>query len=141
MYLKGGQILIGNDRVVQILKEKNLLPKWVRDDFPLPPDPENKLIFVRKKVNNKLSFVATDPSGLTMEKYMNYQEMTEKVREGAHARRATWKADEKLWSDGKILIHNTPYFGEPFNQGIQGYPYVCEQVDVFATDWELCAAC
>lgn len=70
---------------------------------------------------------------------MNYTEMTEKVREGAHARRGTWKPGERLWSDGKILIHNTPYANEPFNQFIQGYVYVCEQVDVFATDWELCA--
>jgi hypothetical protein len=69
---------------------------------------------------------------------MNYSQMAEIVREGKHARRSTWKEGEKVWSDGKILIHNTPYFGEPFNQAIQGYPYVCEQVDVFATDWELC---
>ena len=75
------------------------------------------------------------------EMFMNFNTMVEKTREGKHARRHAWKEGEKLWSDGKILIHNTPYFGEPLNQAIQGYSYVCEQVDVVADDWELVSAC
>lgn len=71
---------------------------------------------------------------------MNYIQMVEATKSGSHARRSVWPPNEEVWSDGKILIHNKSYFGEPFNQSIQGYAYVCEQVDVVATDWELCNA-
>ena len=69
--------------------------------------------------------------------FMNFDTMVEKAREGKHLRRKSWPESMRLWSDGKILIHNTPYFGEPFNQAIQGYVYVTEQVDVVADDWEI----
>lgn len=75
-----------------------------------------------------------------MEKFMNYTKAVEAAREGKRLRREAWNKDQYMWSNGKILIHNTPYWtNEKINQEIQGYPYVCEQVDVVATDWELCA--
>lgn len=140
MFLGGGRILISSQRVIQILKKKKLIPHWISDDSPLPPDPDNILIFIHKQSTSELPCHRQHYLDYMEKFYMNYSQMTEAVREGAHARRNTWKQGEKLWSDGKILIHNTPYFGEPFNQGIQGYVYVCEQVDVFATDWELVGA-
>lgn len=139
MFLKGGRIIIGNEYVVRLLKKKGLLPMNVADDILLPPDPDRRLIFVRKEHVNQVIFQVSCNANITTERKMNYSQMTEAVREGAQARRPTWKPNEKVWSDGKILIHNTPYFGEPFNQAIQGYAYVVEQVDVFAEDWELCA--
>lgn len=75
-----------------------------------------------------------------MEKQMDYFQMVQAIREGGKARRPTWNKDEWLWSDGKILIHTTPYWtNEEKNKQIQGFPYVCEQVDVTARDWEYCA--
>lgn len=68
---------------------------------------------------------------------MKYDQMVALTREGAKCTRPTWKPGEYVWSDGKILIHTTSYFGEPFNQAIRGYTYVCEQVDVVAEDWQL----
>lgn len=133
-------ILISSRLVIRKLKEKNLIPHWIDENGPLPPDPDRRLIFVHIQSPHEVFSKVRSFKKYYMERFMNYSEMAEAVREGAHARRSVWKAPEKLWSDGKILIHNTPYFGEPFNQGIQGYAYVCEQVDVVATDWELVSA-
>jgi hypothetical protein len=75
------------------------------------------------------------------EKDMNYTQAVEKAREGKRLRRTSWEESQYMWSNGKILIHNTPYWtNEYINQELQGYPYVCEQVDVVANDWETCAA-
>ena len=139
MFVSDGRMLISNQAVVRALKRKKLIPFWVDENTLLPADPDNRLILVHKEPKDALSCKRLNCLDIYMERNMNYTEMAEAVREGAHARRITWKMGEKLWSDGKILIHNTPYFGESFNQAIQGYPYVCEQVDVYATDWELCA--
>jgi hypothetical protein len=139
MALCGSRILISNQRVMQILKKKHLIPFWVSDDFPLPPDPDNILILVHKHTNDSLSSPPLSGKVTQQEKKMNYYEMAISVKEGMKARRPTWKPEEKVWSNGKFLIHNTPYFGEPFNSDIQGYPYVCEQEDVEAEDWELVA--
>jgi len=68
---------------------------------------------------------------------MNFATMSELARAGKKLRRPSWGQNEYVRSDGKILIHTTPYFGESFNQGIQGYVYVCEEVDVVAEDWVL----
>jgi hypothetical protein len=139
MTLYGSRILISNQKVVQILKKKNLIPFWVNDDFPLPRDPDNILILVHKHHSDSISSLDLERSQNQQEKKMNYYAMAQAVKTGCHARRPNWKPEEKVWSNGKILIHNTPYFGEPFNQSIQGYPYVCEQEDVEAYDWELVA--
>lgn len=72
---------------------------------------------------------------------MDYAKAAELAREGKRLRRKVWEESEFMWSNGKILIHNTPYWtNEKINQDLQGYPYVCEQVDVVANDWEVCAA-
>lgn len=73
------------------------------------------------------------------EKNMNYYEATAQAKEGKKVRRPTWQHNEHMWSDGKVLIHTTPYWtNEKINQTLNGYPYVCEQVDVVATDWVAC---
>jgi|ERR1700754_1844923 len=75
------------------------------------------------------------------EKFMDYTKAVELAREGKRLRRKIWEEAQFMWSNGKILIHNTPYWtNENINQELQGYPYVCEQVDVVANDWEICAA-
>jgi hypothetical protein len=97
-----------------------------------------KLAIISERVANQYI-----PKGLVLrgykENYMQYTEMVEHIKKGGCARRLSWKASEFLWSNGKILIHNTPYFGESFNQMINGYVYVCECEDTIATDWMLCA--
>jgi hypothetical protein len=71
---------------------------------------------------------------------MDYYEMCEAVREGKRCTRPTWKDGEYVFSNGKVLIHNTPYWtNEMVNQELKGYPYVVEQVDVVAHDWRICA--
>lgn len=73
------------------------------------------------------------------EKNMNYYEATAQTKDGKRVRRPTWAAKEHMWSNGKVLIHTTPYWtNEQLNQSLNGYPYVCEQVDVVASDWVLC---
>lgn len=139
MALSTTRILISNQKVIRILKRKNLIPFWVSDDFPLPPDPDNILILVHKHTDDSLSSAPLSGKINQQEKKMNYYEMALAVKEGMKARRPTWKPEEKVWSNGKILIHNTPYFEESFNKDIDGYPYVCEQEDVEAEDWELVA--
>lgn len=121
------RILISSYRILKILKKMDCIAVDTDNFARIHEDPRKRLIIV-----------SVDPKYIIKERMMNYSEMVATVKEGKRARRPTWKDDEFLWSDGKILIHNTPYFGEPFNQGIQGYIYVCEQVDVFATDWTLC---
>ena len=72
-------------------------------------------------------------------KNMNYYEATAQAKEGKRVRRPTWGDKEHMWSNGKVLIHTTPYWtNEQLNQSLNGYPYVCEQVDVVASDWVLC---
>jgi hypothetical protein len=72
--------------------------------------------------------------------YMDYYSMVEAVREGKRCTRPTWKDGEYVFSNGKVLIHNTPYWtNEKINQELRGFPYVVEQVDVVATDWRICA--
>ena len=130
-------MMLSTRDVILRLKAKKLLPEYYSEWMALPPDPDKRLILVhiepRYVVNSSRDYKHIK------EICMNYYDMVAAVKEGAHARRPTWKPSEQLWSDGKILIHNTPYFGEPFNQAIQGYVYVCEQVDVVANDWELLA--
>jgi hypothetical protein len=139
MILCGSRIMISNQEMVRILKKKKLLPLWLSDDFPLPRDPDNILILVHKHTKDSLCSKSLSPKGTQQEKNMNYYEMAIAVIQGNQARRPMWKPEEKLWSNGKILIHNTSYFGEEFNEEIQGYPYVSEQEDVIAQDWELVA--
>ena len=69
---------------------------------------------------------------------MDYATMIEGImKAGKKATRTAWKKGEHLWSDGNILIHNTPYWeNEAQNQKINGYPYVCECKDVLANDWQ-----
>lgn len=69
---------------------------------------------------------------------MDYAEMIEGImKRGKKAMRSTWGDGEYLWSDGSILIHNTPYWEqEKKNEKIDGYPYVCECKDVLAHDWK-----
>lgn len=72
------------------------------------------------------------------ERFMNYNQAVEAAREGKRLRRQTWENSQYMWSNGKVLIHNTPYWtNESINQDLQGFPYVCEQVDVVANDWEV----
>lgn len=78
-------------------------------------------------------------SSQKMEKTMNYYEATAQTKEGKRVRRPTWQVNEYMWSNGKVLIHTTPYWtNEKINQELNGYPYVCEQVDVVASDWTIC---
>lgn len=73
------------------------------------------------------------------ENVMNYFEATQLAKQGKRVRREAWNKGEFMWSDAKILIHNTPYWtNEKINQSLNGYPYVCEQVDVVANDWHTC---
>jgi len=74
-----------------------------------------------------------------LEKNMNYYEATAQTKDGRRVRRPTWAPNEHMWSDGKVLIHTTPYWtNEKVNHALNGYPYVCEQVDVVASDWVVC---
>jgi hypothetical protein len=126
--------LISGKEAIRRLKKLNLIDENIcAEDIRLPKDPEGRLVFVYSYSGPMLPFKPFISS--MEEEKMNYTQMCEAAREGKRCRRNAWKAEELLWSDGKILIHNTSYFGEPFNQGIQGYVYVCEQVDVVAEDW------
>lgn len=136
----GDKILISNFQAIQILKRTRRIPQWFDDYATLPPDPEGKIIFVQAK----RKFMVRSPRRvfkptLLEEFKMKYDEMVEAVREGKRATRPTWKEGEFVFSNGKVLIHTTPYWSnEKINQDLGGYPYVCEHVDVVATDWALC---
>jgi len=67
---------------------------------------------------------------------MTFNEMIKKLDSNTKAFRPTWKEGELLWKDNNTLVHNTPYWGgDPINQFLNGYVYVCETTDVEATDW------
>lgn len=129
--------LISTYRIIQNLKKSNELPLDFNNFAHLPKDPDQKIILVHVDSRFMIPFWHTSFLKAKIGGIMNYSQMVEAVREGKHCRRPTWGAQEKVWSNGTILIHSNPYFGESFNQLIQGYVYVCEQVDVVATDWEV----
>lgn len=135
MSQKSSKWMTSTVNMVRLLKNKNYLPKNCDDFIKLPADPDKRIILV--SVHSKYLVTLSKKIDLLVnnEGTMNYSQMVEAVREGKHCRRPTWSPEERIWSDGKILIHNKPYFQEPFNQGIQGYVYVCEQIDVVADDW------
>lgn len=139
MGINSSKILISNQKIVQMLKKKKLLPSWVSDDFRLPPDPDKVLILVHKHPSNSISSVDLKRNRITQEKKMNYYDMALAVKAGCEARRQTWKPEEKVWSNGKILLHTTPYFASEYNEESLGYPYVTESEDITAHDWELIA--
>lgn len=71
---------------------------------------------------------------------MNFKDMYEKVKEGAKARRTTWKEGEYLFWTPQFLAHNTPYYNRdiPILIGREpAYYYVVEKDDPVAQDWEL----
>jgi len=140
--MRSEPILMSKSKAIRILKEKNLLPDWYQDHYPILPDPDKRIFFISVELNNSLSFSLKIPKLINGDKKMNYIEMATAIEKGNFARRASWKEGEKLWSDGKIMIHNTPYFNKEseYNPSINGYVYVCEKEDVFANDWELCAS-
>lgn len=73
---------------------------------------------------------------------MNFEEMLSNLRVGVKAFRPTWGEGEFLWKKDEVLVHNTPYWGgELINQYLDGYPYVCEERDVRASDWILFYVC
>jgi hypothetical protein len=139
-----GRIFLSKKELLQRLKDKNLIPDDWTEDTPLPQDPDKKLIFVSVLKSHVIASTAYKNFSLNSAKpweaYMNYSEMCEAVREGKRCTRPTWRDGEWVFSNGKILIHTTPYWtGENLNQELNGYPYVVEQVDVVATDWRVCA--
>ncbi len=138
--LKHTKRFLSTFQIIKTLKKKDLIAEESNDYARLPADPERKIILVHVDPRYLIGCSRSKNKSLNpMEVLMNYAEMCEAVREGKRATRPTWGSGEYVFSNGKILIHNTPYFGEPFNQEIQGYTYVCEQVDVNATDWLVCA--
>jgi hypothetical protein len=68
---------------------------------------------------------------------MDFEKMLEGVMKyGKKATRLGWNSGETLWSNGHLLVHNTPYWkGEEKNEHIDGYPYVTQCEDVTAKDW------
>ncbi len=71
---------------------------------------------------------------------MNFQQMYEKVKEGAKARRTSWEEGEFLFWTSKFLVHNTPYHSRDIPVVVGSLPafyYVVEKDDPAASDWEL----
>lgn len=74
------------------------------------------------------------------ENKMNYSEAVKAVLGGKRVRRPTWEDSQYMFSNGKILIHNTPYWeNEKPIAALKGYPYICEHEDALASDWAVCA--
>ena len=139
-----GRFFLSKKELVERLKSKKSFPEDWTEDHYLPPDPDRRLIFVSvlktsvitSKLRKNFSLNSTKP----WEIIMNYSDMCEAVREGKRCTRPTWGEGQYVFSNGKVLIHTTPYWtNEKINQELNGYPYVVEQVDVVATDWRICA--
>lgn len=138
------KLFISTYVAIKMLKKRGLVPSEVNNYASLPKDPDKRIILVHvdpkyvvgSSIEN--NFLAKDLK--KKEIAMNYSQMCEAVREGKRCSRPTWKQGEYVFSNGKVLIHTTPYWtNEYLNQELNGYPYVCEQVDVVASDWFLVA--
>ena len=77
---------------------------------------------------------------------MKFVEMIPYLSEGDSARRPHWKPNEYIWTNGKFLVHSTPYFkhDKPLTEDdsewtelFTHYTYVCEMKDLIADDWEV----
>lgn len=134
--LNDGRLFLSNYSIIQHLKKKKLVLQGIDNYLRLPPDKSKRIILVHVDPRYVVGSAPKNISLKEEEITMNYTQMCEAVREGKRCMRPTWKQGEYVFSNGKVLVHTTPYWtNERLNQELNGYPYVCEQVDVVATDW------
>lgn len=130
------KVFVSTLSAIKYLKKKEKISSCVDNFSSLPKDPDKRIILVHVDPKYVVGFNAQINSLFNSEDFMDYSQMCEAVREGKRCTRPTWNKGEYVFSNGKVLIHTTPYWtNEKLNQDLNGYPYVCEQVDVVACDW------